>query len=547
MRPQLEVNQPGDPFEQEAERVAEAVVAAPDTGAGSPPDDDEFVPGGAAPSVQRRDDGTGAPVAGAAVERTIAATRGGGNPLPHAVQQSLAPRFGVSLADVRIHTGPRAALAARDLHAKAFTTGNDIYFGAGQYRPDTLAGKRLLAHELTHTIQQRGVPEWSAQRAPLARQTGLGAPPAIQRQPQDAVDEMERLIGEAKSNHPNLQRLLEEVTVRMYILSDRSVVEDRRRGGVRLSLRHGARAAGLLPHSLAEQQHAGQCVGSALRGNVVPLRTPQKRLEGWLSRNGVEKRKQRIGVIWFSKTVDKPPEPRPPTADELEFPLPASNELSKAEFDKLLEQTPPKPLVVPGVTGGIFYPDYQKDGTGAKGYYGKPFNFTYYTHDGMYVWLSRTLVGREFYYVVSIQSLQDFMRFYPIEYAGKAAAGMAMLAQIMVDVAISFIPVVGPLYGLAMASVTAYQAYKNWDKMTGWEKGLVGATVLLSVVPAIRAGRNIARGAVAYNAGVNSLVASGLTKAEARNLMIMSTVFQSEKSALRVVDTLGDALRDGDG
>ena len=101
----------------------------------------------------------------AAVERTIAATRGGGSPLPHSVQQTFAPRFGVSLASVRVHTGPRAAGAARDLQAKAFTTGNDIYFGAGQFRPDTQAGRRLLAHEVTHTIQQRGVPAWSAQRS----------------------------------------------------------------------------------------------------------------------------------------------------------------------------------------------------------------------------------------------------------------------------------------------------------------------------------------------------------------------------------------------
>jgi len=545
VRPQLEVNQPGDLFEQEADRVAEAVVAAPDPAAGNPPDDEEVTPASTAPPIQRRDDGAGAPAVSAAVERTIAATRGGGSPLPHSVQQTFAPRFGVSLASVRVHTGPRAAGAARDLQAKAFTTGNDIYFGAGQFRPDTQTGRRLLAHEVTHTIQQRGVPAWSAHRAPLAGQMGLGAPPAIQRQPQEAVDEMERVIAQAKKDHTGLERLLNEVTVRLFILSDRSVAKIAGEGKF---VYPSAMMRGQQGYYLIRWQSNGMPdnawdlrTGAELTRETAPDAHVKAGFAEW-----VDKRKQRIGVIWFSRTVDKPPEPRPPTADELEFPLQPQYELSKAEFDKLLEQTPPKPLVIPGVTGGIFYPDYQKDGKGAKGFYGKPFNFTYYTHDGMYVWLSRTLVDREFYYVVPIQELQDFMRFYPIEYAGKAAAGMAMLAQIMVDVAISFIPVVGPLYGLAMASVTAYQAYKNWDKMTGWEKALVGATVLLSVIPAIRAGRNIVRGATAYNAGVNSLVASGLTKAEARNLMIMSTVFQSEKSALRVVDTLGDALRRGE-
>lgn len=63
-------------------------------------------------------------------------------------------RFGADFGGVRIHTGDEAAELARDVQAEAMTHGQDIYFGAGKYDPGSGAGQRLLAHELTHTIQQ---------------------------------------------------------------------------------------------------------------------------------------------------------------------------------------------------------------------------------------------------------------------------------------------------------------------------------------------------------------------------------------------------------
>ncbi len=65
-------------------------------------------------------------------------------------------RFAADFGSVRIHTGSEAASLNRELSARAFTVGNDIYFNEDQYRPNSENGKRLLAHELTHTIQQRG-------------------------------------------------------------------------------------------------------------------------------------------------------------------------------------------------------------------------------------------------------------------------------------------------------------------------------------------------------------------------------------------------------
>lgn len=92
------------------------------------------------------------------VQAAIAATRGGGRPLERSVAATLAPSMGTSLDDVRIHTGEGAAAMARAVTARAFTVGNDIYFGRGEYRPGTPAGNELIAHEVAHTIQQRGAP-----------------------------------------------------------------------------------------------------------------------------------------------------------------------------------------------------------------------------------------------------------------------------------------------------------------------------------------------------------------------------------------------------
>jgi hypothetical protein len=82
---------------------------------------------------------------------------GGGVPLAASARQSLEPLFGVSFDAVRIHADVQSDRLARDVDARAFTLGQDIHFAQGEYRPGSRAGMSLLAHELTHTIQQRGV------------------------------------------------------------------------------------------------------------------------------------------------------------------------------------------------------------------------------------------------------------------------------------------------------------------------------------------------------------------------------------------------------
>jgi Domain of unknown function (DUF4157) len=95
-------------------------------------------------------------VVDAALRARIAAARTGGRPLDRAASAELGQALGADLGQVRVHTDAAADRLSRSLHAEAFTLGNDIFFRANQFQPATAAGRRLLAHELTHVVQQGG-------------------------------------------------------------------------------------------------------------------------------------------------------------------------------------------------------------------------------------------------------------------------------------------------------------------------------------------------------------------------------------------------------
>ncbi len=84
----------------------------------------------------------------------IESRRGGGDALPAAVQRRMSAALGADFSKVRIHADPQADALNRSLRARAFTTGKDIFFRSGEYRPATTEGQKLLAHELTHVVQQ---------------------------------------------------------------------------------------------------------------------------------------------------------------------------------------------------------------------------------------------------------------------------------------------------------------------------------------------------------------------------------------------------------
>ena len=176
----LRVNTPGDPYEQEADRMADMVMRAP-----AGPDGAE--PGGAPamPSyyIQRSPSGAGVPVS-PQVESNIGQMQGGGQPLPAGERSFFEGRFGHDFSQIRIHADDRAAQTAESINARAFTVGSDIAFGAGEYQPGTESGRHLLAHELTHTIQQTGgvatkrIQRFEAQHHEHVERGALSAPTA---------------------------------------------------------------------------------------------------------------------------------------------------------------------------------------------------------------------------------------------------------------------------------------------------------------------------------------------------------------------------------
>ena len=102
------------------------------------------------------------PVAGPLLDRAAGEP---GAPLPRDLRAELQQALGVDLDAVRVHTGPAAAQAAEAIGARAFAVGQDVHFGAGAYDPDTAAGRHLIAHEVAHTVQERGAPATGAATA----------------------------------------------------------------------------------------------------------------------------------------------------------------------------------------------------------------------------------------------------------------------------------------------------------------------------------------------------------------------------------------------
>lgn len=104
--------------------------------------------------AQTKPDGAGAGVASPQLSSRIESSAGRGQALPAGVREGMSASIGHDFSDVNIHTDQQAAAMNRELNAQAFTHGKDIYFNNGKYNPGTTEGKKLLAHELTHVVQQ---------------------------------------------------------------------------------------------------------------------------------------------------------------------------------------------------------------------------------------------------------------------------------------------------------------------------------------------------------------------------------------------------------
>lgn len=142
LQAKLKVSKPGDEAERRAEQAADEVLEITDPAVQDPPD------------IQRSASPSGSLSVDPDRERHIRSLKGGGKPLSPSERSFFEPRFGSDFSNVRVHSGPDADRAARSINAEAFTHGNDIVFRGGAYDPGTDRGKKLIAHELTHVVQQ---------------------------------------------------------------------------------------------------------------------------------------------------------------------------------------------------------------------------------------------------------------------------------------------------------------------------------------------------------------------------------------------------------
>jgi len=160
-QPKLTISKPNDEYEREADTMADKVTRM----------EQPFIQAKALSitqiqrkcaaceeeqekNAQRKEINDNATTAGHSLESYIDNLNGSGHSLPNEVRSFFEPRFGYDFSNVTLHTDSVAAKSAQSINALAYTTGNNIVFNNEQYSPNTNSGKRLLAHELTHVVQQ---------------------------------------------------------------------------------------------------------------------------------------------------------------------------------------------------------------------------------------------------------------------------------------------------------------------------------------------------------------------------------------------------------
>jgi hypothetical protein len=146
----LKIGQPGDVYEQEADRVADAVMRMPEPGVQRQPEEEKEE------ELQAKDLPSQTTEVTPNLESRINAIKGVSQPLPVSSRAFFEPRFGYDFSQVQVHTDAEADNLNRTLNARAFTTGQDIFFRQGEYNPGSSSDRKLLAHELTHVVQQMG-------------------------------------------------------------------------------------------------------------------------------------------------------------------------------------------------------------------------------------------------------------------------------------------------------------------------------------------------------------------------------------------------------
>ena len=197
LQPNLAIGSVDDPLEHEADRVADHVIGIADPGAAMTPAPPQVsrkcAACGEEEKLQKSEAGPQAAV-GEALASVYEVLRSPGQPLDAATRAYFEPRFGRDFSSVRVHIGPSAAQSARDVKSHAYTVGQNIAFDSGRFAPGSQEGRRLLAHELTHVVQQRGLGAIGDQASlrrllPPVPPCAGGNALVLRRQPADEPDE----------------------------------------------------------------------------------------------------------------------------------------------------------------------------------------------------------------------------------------------------------------------------------------------------------------------------------------------------------------------
>jgi len=194
LQPKLKIGQPNDKYEQEADHVADLVMRMPEPGMQRQAEEELIQTKPLAEQItplvrrqveeeeeeepvqakllQRQEESEEqeeeeliqtklnaekTPHISRCLEAQIHSMKGGGQPLPRTVRNFFEPRFNNDFSQVQIHTDDKAAKSAQLINASSYTVGRNIFFGEGQYSPQTMPGRRLIAHELVHVLQQSNI------------------------------------------------------------------------------------------------------------------------------------------------------------------------------------------------------------------------------------------------------------------------------------------------------------------------------------------------------------------------------------------------------
>lgn len=177
----LNIGKSNDKFETEADATADKVVSNKESRSGGffPPTQPALVQKQTAKEdkevqtkeekeeqVQKSETVDTTPANTSALESKLQSSKGGGSPMANRTREEMESGFGTDFGDVKIHNDSNAIQMNKELGSQAFASGKDVYFNQGKYNPDSQSGKHLLAHELTHTLQQGAKPNIQKQDLP---------------------------------------------------------------------------------------------------------------------------------------------------------------------------------------------------------------------------------------------------------------------------------------------------------------------------------------------------------------------------------------------